>query len=102
MLDIKKPTPRSSSTPFPNHPYSRDSFDGDISSQRPAPYSADSYGPAGITPDDEVFRPTVDNSSSHELARPYKVQKPIEAGKFGYGAPSEQTRYDGPSGANYF
>ena len=101
MLDIKHPIPRSSS-PFPNHHYNRDSCDGDISSQRPAPYSADSYSRAGIAPDDDEFRPTSGSSSSHELARPYKVQKPIETGQFGYVALSEQTRYDGPRGVSYF
>lgn len=100
MLDIKHPVPRSSS--FSSHHYDRDSGDGDIGSQRPAPYSADSYGRVGIAPDDDEIRPVSGNSSSHELARPYKVQKPIEAVQFGYVAPSEQTRYDGPGGVNYF
>ena len=34
---------------------------------------------------------------SHEIKRPYRVQRPIEAQHFGYTAPSEQTRYDGAS-----
>lgn len=34
---------------------------------------------------------------SHEVKRPYRVQRPIEAQDFGYAAPSEQTRYDGAS-----
>lgn len=32
---------------------------------------------------------------SQEVSRPYKVQRPFEAGHFGYNAPSEQTTYDG-------
>ena len=32
---------------------------------------------------------------SHEVKRPYRVQKTIEAQNFGYAAPSEQTTYDG-------
>lgn len=39
-------------------------------------------------------------SLSHEISRPYKVQRPIEAQQFGYSAPSEQTTYDGPTGAH--
>ena len=35
---------------------------------------------------------------SHEVSRPYKVQRPFEAGHFGYNAPSEQTTYDGGVG----
>lgn len=34
-------------------------------------------------------------AASHDGARPYKVQKPIEAQQFGYAAPSEQTSYGG-------
>ncbi|MCJ1404472.1 hypothetical protein MMC11_007698 [Xylographa trunciseda] len=32
---------------------------------------------------------------SYEEKRPYRVQKPIEAGQFGYAAPTEQTSYAG-------
>ena len=32
---------------------------------------------------------------SHDGARAYKLQKPIEAKQFGYEAPSEQTKYAG-------
>lgn len=32
---------------------------------------------------------------SHEGARQYKIQKPIEAKQFGYEAPSQQTSYGG-------
>lgn len=100
MLDIKHPIPRSSS--FLNHRYDQDTCDGDISSHRLAPYSVESYGRARISPDDDEVGPMSRNSSSHELSRPYKIQKPIEAGQFGYVAPSEQTRYDGPGGVDYF
>ncbi|MCJ1262213.1 hypothetical protein MMC22_002083 [Lobaria immixta] len=31
----------------------------------------------------------------HDASRPYKAQRPFEAGHFGYSAPSEQTTYDG-------
>ncbi|MCJ1282429.1 hypothetical protein MMC26_001752 [Xylographa opegraphella] len=34
---------------------------------------------------------------SHETKQPYRVQKPIEAGQFGYAAPTEQTSYAGAS-----
>ena len=36
---------------------------------------------------------------SHDLARPYKVQRPIEAQKFGYAQPEEQTSYGGGGGS---
>jgi len=36
---------------------------------------------------------------SHDLQRPYKVQRPIEAGKFGYSQPEEQTSYGGGGGS---
>lgn len=32
---------------------------------------------------------------SHDTQRPYKLQRPIEAGKFGYRRPEEQTSYGG-------
>ncbi|MCJ1478412.1 hypothetical protein MMC13_007092 [Lambiella insularis] len=32
---------------------------------------------------------------SHEVKKPYRVQKPIEVQHFGYTAPTEQTSYDG-------
>ena len=32
---------------------------------------------------------------SHDSQRPYKVQRPIEAQKFGYSHPEEQTSYGG-------
>lgn len=35
---------------------------------------------------------------SHEVSRPYKVQRPFEAEHFGYSAPSEQTTYEGGAG----
>lgn len=35
---------------------------------------------------------------SHEAKKPYKAHRPIEAQRFGYSAPSEQTAYDGPGG----
>lgn len=38
---------------------------------------------------------------SHDGARPYKVQKPIEAQQFGYAAPSEQTSYGGGGGEHW-
>ena len=34
-------------------------------------------------------------SPSHDLQRPYKVQKPYEAQRFGYSHPEEQTSYGG-------
>ena len=35
---------------------------------------------------------------SHEVKKPYKVQRAIQAQEFGYSAPSEQTSYDGVGG----
>lgn len=32
---------------------------------------------------------------SHDIQRPYKVQRPIEAQRFGYSHPEEQTSYGG-------
>ncbi|CAF9907282.1 MAG: hypothetical protein HETSPECPRED_007089 [Heterodermia speciosa] len=105
MLDIKHPIPRSSS-PFPNDSW--DSRTGATDHRQDPyvsqPYSADSYSASGLTAehdDDVVLRSPEHNSTSHELARPYKVQKPIEAQQFGYQAPSEQTTYDG-AGGRYF
>lgn len=34
---------------------------------------------------------------SHEVKKPYRVQKPIEVQHFGYAAPTEQTSYGGPA-----
>jgi hypothetical protein len=103
MLDIKHPIERSAS-PFTNTPNPAEHYDADISSQRTVPYSAELHGSAGIAPEDDEFMGSRsqfsrENSDSHG---PYKVQKPIEVGAFGYQAPSEQTRYDGPGGAHYF
>jgi hypothetical protein len=103
MLDIKHPIERSAS-PFTNTPNPAEHYDADISSQRTVPYSAELHGSAGIAPEDDEFMGSRsqfsrENSDSHG---PYKVQKPIEVGAFGYQVPSEQTRYDGPGGAHYF
>lgn len=107
MLDIKHqiPIPRSSS-PFPNDPWDSNSRTGaphdPCASQ---PYSADSYSASGIHADGDDLGlrsppgyADYKNSTSHELARPYKVQKQFEAEQFGYQAPSEQTTYDGAGG----
>ena len=107
MLDLKHPIPRASS-PFPNDPWDSRSGAADHRQDPYAsqPYSADSYSASGFAAehdgDDDIvvgFRnPEHNNSTSHELARPYKVQKPIEAQRFGYQVPSEQTTYDGAGG----
>lgn len=39
-----------------------------------------------------------DSYQLHDISRPYKAQRPFEAGHFGYSAPSEQTTYDGGAG----
>lgn len=39
---------------------------------------------------------------SHEAKKPYKAQRPIEAQRFGYSAPSEQTAYDGYGGTQLY
>ena len=38
---------------------------------------------------------------SHDLQRPYRVQKPIEASTFGYAHPEGQTSYEGGGGAGW-
>ena len=42
--------------------------------------------------------PYRNRGDSHEVSRPYKVQRPFEAEHFGYRAPSEQTTYEGRAG----
>lgn len=69
MLDIKGPTEVTSSSPF---------------------HQADDLNAS--VPDVRVMRPSTD------LQRPYKVQRPIEAGHFGYEQPEEQTSYGGGGG----
>lgn len=98
MLDIKQPTPHTS-LPFPSRPQKLDTRDGDLGSQRHAQYSADTDRLGDYDQDHDEGGARASHIFNHELARPYKVQKPVEAGDFGYTAPSEQTRYDGP---NYF
>ena len=50
----------------------------------------------------EGLRGGVGGGVKMDANRPYQTQKPIEAGQFGYVAPSEQTRYDGASGTHFF
>ena len=97
MLDIKHPIPRSSS-PFPNDPNNADPWD----SRTRDPYSADDYNAGGgrhAESEVDIASPGYSNvGERHEMERPYKVQKPIEAQHFGYQAPSEQTTYAGGGG----
>ena len=106
MLDIKAPTDLRSSSPFhggaeqsePAHgressPYHTGGIGAVHDRSRdPSPYESEgietaySYG----------------RESSHDFARPYKVQKPIEAQQFGYSAPTEQTSYGGGGGSGLF
>ena len=46
----------------------------------------------------DIASPGYNDAPGHDVARPYKVQKPIEAQQFGYQAPSEQTTYGGGGG----
>ena len=73
MLDVKRPIAYSISPPQPT------SY-----SQAPDPYEAQGQ-----------------REMSHDIARPYKVQRPIEAQQFGYSAPTEQTTYAGGGGAHW-
>ena len=79
MLDIKRPTDIRSSSPFHGD---SDLHPAASSGQEPSPYGR------GRDP-------------SYDIARPYKVQKPIEAQQFGYSQPSEQTSYGGGGGAGW-
>jgi len=69
MLDIKGPTDVRSNSPFHQNEHL-----------------------GASTPDIRVREPSAD------LQRPYKVQRPIEAGHFGYAQPEEQTSYGGGGG----
>lgn len=71
MLDVKGPTNVRSSSPF-------GASVANLNEQE-----------EGVVPEIRVKGP------SHDLQRPYKVQKPIEAGRFGYSQPEEQTSYGG-------
>lgn len=105
MLDIKAPTDLRSSSPFhggaegfePAHrressPYHTGGLGaGRDRSRDPSPYES-----AGIETAHSYGR-----EPSHDLARPYKVQKSIEAQQFGYSAPTEQTSYGGGGGPGW-
>ncbi|KAK4695778.1 hypothetical protein P7C71_g2035, partial [Lecanoromycetidae sp. Uapishka_2] len=69
MLDIKGPTDVHSSSPF----HHNDDLNASM-------------------PDIRVSQPSTD------LQRPYKAQRPFEAGQFGYEQPEEQTSYGGGGG----
>lgn len=106
MLDIKGPTDLRSSSPFhggaeglePAHrressPYHTGALEAIYDDQRrdPSPYDSEGIETAYSHRRDP----------SHDAARPYKVQKPIEAQQFGYNAPSEQTSYGGGGGTGW-
>lgn len=105
MLDIKAPTDLRSSSPFhggaegfePTHrressPYHTGGLGAARDRRRdPSPYESE-----GIETAYSYGRET-----SHDFARPYKVQKPIEAQQFGYSAPTEQTSYGGGGGPGW-
>ena len=106
MLDIKAPTDLRSSSPFHGG-----GAGGDAEGFEPAAHRRESspYHGAGLEAGyDQRRDPSPYESQgiedaysyhrrepSHDLARPYKVQRPIEAQQFGYTAPSEQTSYGG-------
>ncbi|CAF9902911.1 MAG: hypothetical protein ALECFALPRED_000066 [Alectoria fallacina] len=105
MLDIKAPTDLRSSSPFhggaegfePAHrressPYHTGGLETTYDQRRdPSPYESEGIETAYSHRRDP----------SHDAARPYKVQKPIEAQQFGYSAPSEQTSYGGGGGPGW-
>lgn len=102
MPDIKAPTDLRSSSPFhggaegfePAHskgsgPYHGAGLEATYDQRRdPSPYETQ-----GIEDAYSHWR-----EPSYDSARPYKVQRPIEAQQFGYSAPSEQTSYGGGGG----
>jgi len=75
MLDVKVPTNVRSTSPF-------GASVGNLNEQED-----------GVVPKIHVRSP------SHDLQRPYKVQRPMEAGRFGYSHPEEQTSYGGGGGS---
>ena len=105
MLDIKAPTDLRSSSPFhggaegfesahrrENSPYHTGGLDATYDQRRdPSP-----YGSEGIESSYSHRR-----EPSHDDAKPYKVQKPIEAQQFGYSVPTEQTSYGGGGGTGW-
>lgn len=105
MLDIKAPADLRSSSPFhggaevvetahrrESSPYYTGSFEATYDQRRePSPYESE-----GIETAYSHRR-----EPSHDAARPYKVQKPIEAQHFGYSAPSDQTSYGEGGGTGW-
>lgn len=105
MLDIKAPTDLRSSSPFhggaegfePAHrkgsgPYHGGGLEASYEHRRdPSPYETQ-----GI---EDAYSHR--REPSYDSARPYKVQRPIEAQQFGYSAPSEQTSYGGGGGTGW-
>lgn len=121
MLDIKGPTDLRSTSPFhagaegfePAHrressPYHAGNLDATYDQRRdPSPYgsegieSAYSHRRDPSPYESEGIESAYSNRREpvRDAARPYKVQKAIEAQQFGYSAPSEQTSYGGGGGA---
>ena len=102
MLDIKRPTDLRSSSPFhggaegfqPPHRRESSSYHtGGMESTYDRRRDLSPYESEGIETAYSYGR-----EPSHDVARPYKVQKPIEVQQFGYSAPSEQTSYGGGTG----
>lgn len=106
MLDIKAPTDLRSSSPFhrgaegfESTPHRRESspyHTGGLGAARDGRRDPSPYESEGIETAYSYGR-----DPSHDLARPYKVQKPIEAQQFGYSAPTEQTSYGGGGGSGW-
>lgn len=69
--------------------------------KRPAAYSISPPQPTSYSQAPDPYEAQGQRETSHDIARPYKVQRPIEAQQFGYSAPSEQTTYAGGSGAHW-
>ena len=109
MLDIKGPTDLRSSSPFHG---GAEGFQSEPTRRRgSSPFHG---GGAGLeTGYDQRRDPSpyesqgIEEASyhqrepSHDLARPYRAQRTIEAQQFGYSAPSEQTSYGGGGGAHW-
>lgn len=114
MFDIKGPTDLRSSSPFhggaegfePAHrressPYHTGGLEATHDRRRdPSPYDR-TRDPSPYESEGIETAYSHRREPSYDAARPYKVQKPIEAQQFGYSAPSEQTSYGGGGGAGW-
>ena len=122
MLDIKGPTDLRSSSPFhggaegfepalrrESNPYHTGGWEASHDRRRESsPYhtggleaSYDRRRDPSPYESEGIETAYTHREPSHDAARPYKVQRPIEAQQFGYSAPSEQTSYGGGGGTGW-